>query len=558
MLGIITPLPSRLTPPWHRLVSFDLARGAVLVIVRLRVMGSLYEPLPAVYDKRRAARAAARQFCATGMLTARQGGMMVCRKASRLICPLLLSSANVLAVLGIDQSVNNGSAVFSQPGFEVRYPGSWKTSGEDPAHTVSIRGPGGSFALLQVFNEASDPKEKVQRAVVELSKLMESSSTHPFTKWGRYEGFGQEIVGKWGKAITHARVFAHSQGSQSCLVQQVRINEDSDSVSQGMSLIEETFTLRDPLKSTGNVAAAVSGGKPMLTTDALKLAKVDYEHKEYGRAEELYRQLITQMQLLSGFSDPLMLEALDGLSAALNAQAKDEEAAATKHLAQAIMAGAIPKRSSGTIDMEGDGRIVIRKRVSGPNEFLGDCFLELKPGKPGYEETLKLVGQLKPGETKLMPFWPGRPGTKMAEVGCAIDARKEIYVFQISKYEFDNEAGLQTSELENNPERTMPHITAHALDRAMGNVSHSGEFREAYFSDAVHIPMQRRVALAFYLQPGDAGPEETFAALHQVLHDREPGECLRLVLASFPRLAQVVRAHLEKLSQPSKSAAGHN
>jgi hypothetical protein len=62
--------------------------------------------------------------------------------------------------------------------------------------------------------------------------------------------------------------------------------------------------------------------------------------------------------------------------------------------------------SIGTATMKDDGTIVLMLRATGPGGMLGDSRMEYPKGHPNYEEVLKHLGGLKPGEQKPVPPWP--------------------------------------------------------------------------------------------------------------------------------------------------------
>ena len=59
----------------------------------------------------------------------------------------------------------------------------------------------------------------------------------------------------------------------------------------------------------------------------------------------------------------------------------------------------------GTASMTADGTIFLRLRAEGPGGELGDARFVYAPDDPQYQEILKHVGGLEPGESKPMPPW---------------------------------------------------------------------------------------------------------------------------------------------------------
>jgi hypothetical protein len=63
--------------------------------------------------------------------------------------------------------------------------------------------------------------------------------------------------------------------------------------------------------------------------------------------------------------------------------------------------------SIGSARMKPDGTIVLQLRATDPaSGAIGDAQFEYPPGHPHYEEVLKHIGGLKPGEEKPVPPWP--------------------------------------------------------------------------------------------------------------------------------------------------------
>jgi hypothetical protein len=64
------------------------------------------------------------------------------------------------------------------------------------------------------------------------------------------------------------------------------------------------------------------------------------------------------------------------------------------------------EESIGEATMEPDGTIVLMLRAEGPGGVRGDAVLRYPPTHPEYQETLRHLGGLKPGDHKPVPPWP--------------------------------------------------------------------------------------------------------------------------------------------------------
>ena len=62
----------------------------------------------------------------------------------------------------------------------------------------------------------------------------------------------------------------------------------------------------------------------------------------------------------------------------------------------------------GAAKMSSDGVITLQLwSQDGPN--IAEAMVRIRPGEPRYEETLRHLGGLKPGEAKAIPPWPTPP-----------------------------------------------------------------------------------------------------------------------------------------------------
>ena len=92
------------------------------------------------------------------------------------------------------------------------------------------------------------------------------------------------------------------------------------------------------------------------------------------------------------------------------------------------------------------------------------------------------------------------------------------------------------------------HECGHAVDQMLGNLSHSPEFVAAYEKGLKTISQYERKTLNYYLQPGDAGREETFAEIFAAL---EGDACDRnsdiLLKNHFPELVSLIRTKVQAI-----------
>lgn len=77
-------------------------------------------------------------------------------------------------------------------------------------------------------------------------------------------------------------------------------------------------------------------------------------------------------------------------------------------LSGATSAAESPPASVGVARMLDDGKILVG--VPGPNDNdRAEGVLVVEPGDSTYQRLIDHLGGLKPGETKLIPPWPGQP-----------------------------------------------------------------------------------------------------------------------------------------------------
>lgn len=66
-----------------------------------------------------------------------------------------------------------------------------------------------------------------------------------------------------------------------------------------------------------------------------------------------------------------------------------------------------PQGPIGTATMQADGTLILMLRAEDPSGAItGDAMFTYVPGTKDYEDVLKHIGGLKPGESKPVPPWP--------------------------------------------------------------------------------------------------------------------------------------------------------
>jgi hypothetical protein len=78
----------------------------------------------------------------------------------------------------------------------------------------------------------------------------------------------------------------------------------------------------------------------------------------------------------------------------------------SKPVAPTRSAPAIQPGSIGSATMLADRTIVMNLRASGPGPQIGDAQLRYPPSHAKYQEVLRHLGGLQPGETKSVPPFP--------------------------------------------------------------------------------------------------------------------------------------------------------
>jgi hypothetical protein len=93
------------------------------------------------------------------------------------------------------------------------------------------------------------------------------------------------------------------------------------------------------------------------------------------------------------------------------------------------------------------------------------------------------------------------------------------------------------------------HEFGHAVDQYLGNFSHTPEFIAAYDKGAKSISSYEAKVLNYYLQPGDAGREETFAEIFASLNEAACDRNSDILLKNhFPELVLLIKYKVNKIS----------
>lgn len=97
-------------------------------------------------------------------------------------------------------------------------------------------------------------------------------------------------------------------------------------------------------------------------------------------------------------------------------------------------------------------------------------------------------------------------------------------------------------------EGILRHEIGHAVDQMLGNVSHSAEFKAAYDKGLKTISQAERQVLSYYLQPGEAGREETFAEIFACLDGFACDRNSDILLKNhFPELVQLIKYKVQNV-----------
>jgi hypothetical protein len=92
------------------------------------------------------------------------------------------------------------------------------------------------------------------------------------------------------------------------------------------------------------------------------------------------------------------------------------------------------------------------------------------------------------------------------------------------------------------------HETGHAVDAAMGNVSHGSEFKQAYDKDVANMSPQDKEKFKYLLQNGQAGHEETFAEVFGANNGSSANaDQTQRILQDFPSVSALIKRKQDAL-----------
>lgn len=261
-------------------------------------------------------------------------------------------------------------------------------------------------------------------------------------------------------------------------------------------------------------------------------------NKEYAQAERRYRKLLNAVQLAKGFGHRDVKPILEGLALALAGLQRNDEAKEAKSLASSIRTGMVPIASNSTAFMRSDESIVVFRRVVAKNA-VGGALIELQSGDPSYSATIAMVGGLIPGQAKLLP--PISAGSDLDEAcGIAYTDKKLMQVFRDFNYRYKTTGGIGTVRLKNkNIDRTARYVQGLELS-IIRNAATNPDFLLAYYQDTERLTINERIALAHFLQPGEAGIQETYAWLFVAANENQISEELRPLRKLMPTVFDLV------------------
>jgi hypothetical protein len=135
---------------------------------------------------------------------------------------------------------------FVRDAFRFEYPSGWevdeKDKDYDPDHDFAIEAPGKSMIMF-VIHQAENDLDKVMTVRVEThSKNLLGSSKSEFTKWGKYEGRGVQLRGKYqGVTKTTVRLFAFHAFGKTFSITEYTPDDEAAGCATGFKMIADSF-----------------------------------------------------------------------------------------------------------------------------------------------------------------------------------------------------------------------------------------------------------------------------------------------------------------------------
>jgi len=133
--------------------------------------------------------------------------------------------------------------------FQLKYPSNWYVDVEDedfdPDHLFSIDSPGASYVMFVMGNMEADPEETLQDQISQFEKLLTAPTINKFDRYGQLSGKGATLRGKIMGIRSTVKLFSYNEDGFTVMITQQYPDEDLKYVQDGMSLIEDSFSLKN-------------------------------------------------------------------------------------------------------------------------------------------------------------------------------------------------------------------------------------------------------------------------------------------------------------------------
>ena len=134
--------------------------------------------------------------------------------------------------------------------FQLLFPSNWKVDVKDkdydPDQMFSIDSPGNAFVMFVMGNVETKPEETLKDQISRLRKLLGEPKIDKFEKYGKFSGKGATLQGKIMGIRMTVKVFSFYQDGFTVIITQQCPDEDMKDVQDGLTLIENSFTLKSP------------------------------------------------------------------------------------------------------------------------------------------------------------------------------------------------------------------------------------------------------------------------------------------------------------------------